>query len=47
MNVEECAAEAKYAFRDIYGYVSHKTYPVHADKAYKSGLRKAATFIIL
>ena len=45
-NVEEDAAKAKYTFSEIYDYVVHKTYPSHADKLYKHGLRKRSKFFI-
>ena len=44
MKVEEDAAKAKYTFSEIYDYVVHKTYPSHADKLYKHGLRKRSKF---
>ena len=44
VNVEEDAAEGKYAFSDIYNYVADNTYPAHADKAYKRGLRKRSKY---
>ena len=44
MKVEEDAAKAKYTFSEIYHYVVHKTYPSHADKLYKHGLRKRSKF---
>ena len=37
-------AKAKYTFSEIYDYVVHKTYPPHADKLYKHGLRKRSKF---
>ena len=42
MNFDEDAAEVKYASRDFNQYIIHKTYPAHAEKAYKHayGLRK-------
>ena len=39
VKVEEDAAKAKYTFSEIYDYIFHKTYPSHADKLYKHGLR--------
>ena len=44
MKVEEDAAKVKYTFSEIYDYVVHKTYPSHADKLYKHGLRKHTKF---
>ena len=40
----EDAAKAKYTFSEIYDYVVHKTYPSHAHKLYKHGLRKRSKF---
>ena len=36
----------KYAFSEIYEYLAHKTYPVHADKLYKHDLRKRSKFFV-
>ena len=44
VKVEEDAAKAKHTFSEIYDYVVHKTYPSHADKLYKHGLRKRSKF---
>ena len=44
VKVEEDAAKAKYTFSKIYDHVVHKTYPSHADKLYKHGLRKRSKF---
>ena len=44
MKVVEDAAKVKYTFSEIYDYVVHKTYPSHADKLYKHGLRKRSKF---
>ena len=44
MKVEEDAAKAKYTFSEVYDYIVHKTYPSHADKLYKHGLRMRSKF---
>ena len=31
---------------EIYEYLAHKTYPMHADKVYKHGLRKRSKFFM-
>ena len=42
----EAAKKTKYAFSELYEYLDHKTYPAHADKLYKHGLRKRSKFFM-
>ena len=42
----EEAKKTKYAFSELYEYLVHKTYPAHADKLYKHGLRKRSKFFM-
>ena len=45
VNFEEHAPEPKYASRNIYDYIAHKIYPVHADKTCKRRLTKCSKFL--
>ena len=45
--VEEAGPIAtKYSFSELNEYLAHNTYPAHADKLYKHGLRKRSKFFM-
>ena len=44
--IRTSSEKTKYAFSELYEYLAHKTYPAHADKLYKHGLRKRSKFFM-
>ena len=43
---EEAARTTKFGYSELYEYLANKTYPAHADKLYKHGLRKRSKFFM-